>query len=130
MTTKTTNRLPEQFRRIRLELARERAHPEGEHNSGYILVAPLDSGGRIDAACVKAHKESCRVVRFEHARTEDIGHLVRIGGGWKFHYDIEGADEDEAGYRLGEERFVPGEYVSIKSKGVMHTYKVISVAPL
>ena len=34
--------LPSCFRKIRLELAREPGHPDGEWNVAYVLVAPLD----------------------------------------------------------------------------------------
>ena len=37
----------------------------------------------------------------------------------------------QRGYRLGDERFTPGEYVSIADDhGHMHTYQVVSVQPL
>ena len=42
--------LPHGFRQIRMELAREKGHPDGARNFGYSFVAPLDSAGRIDAA--------------------------------------------------------------------------------
>lgn len=45
------------------------------------------------------------------------------GGQWYFDYG-EGEDDDELGFRFSDERFVPGEYVSILSEGVMHTYQV------
>jgi len=35
--------LPVCFRRIRLELAREKGHPEGSASIGYTLLAPIDS---------------------------------------------------------------------------------------
>ena len=38
------------------------------------------------------------------------------------HYDIKGADDDEAGYRFSDERFVVGEYVSIhEAEGFEHS---------
>ena len=38
--------------------------------------------------------------------------------------------DDEIGFRLSEERFVPGEYVSIQEDdGRQHTFKVVSVLP-
>ena len=40
--------LPPSFRQIRLELAREAGHPEGDHGIAYVIVAPLDANNRID----------------------------------------------------------------------------------
>ncbi len=50
----------------------------------------------------------------------EIGHLVHKPGGaeharWAFHYDP-APEDDEAGYRFGSHAFVPGEYVSIRSR--------------
>jgi hypothetical protein len=119
---------PASFRKIRLELAREPAHPAGDAAFGYVLFAPLDKYGKIDAELWRAHRSLCRVTRFRPNGEEEIGHLVhRPGGLWKFHYDIEGNEEDESGFRLGDELFVPGQYVSIKGDDGMHTYRVVSV---
>ena len=122
-----TNGLPHSFRRIRLELAREAEHPAGSRRHGYVFVAPLDAAGRIDAALWKRHRDECRVVRFR-PNDEDVGHLVHMpGGSWAFHYDVDGDEPDEPGYRFGDERFRPGEYVSIKEREKMHTFRVSSV---
>jgi len=52
-------------------------------------------------------------------------------GQWSFDYDERQEFDDELGFRLGEERFVPGEYISIREgDGTMHTFQVISVRPL
>ncbi len=37
---------------------------------------------------------------------------------------------DEAGYHFSEERFVPGEYISVNEEGRMHPFRVVSVARL
>ena len=42
----------------------------------------------------------------------------------------EGEDDDEIGFRLSDERFVPGEYVSINSDGKMRTYQIKLVEPV
>lgn len=118
--------LPRAFRDIRLELAREPRHPDGAHNVGYRLIVPLDSEGRIDAALCKDYAESCRVVRFRPGEEDDVGHLVRRGRNWAFHYDIEGDEDDEAGYRFSDERFVVGEYVSVREDDGMRTFIVRS----
>lgn len=120
--------LPHGFRQIRMELAREKGHPDGARNFGYSFVAPLNNDGRIDAAEWTKHRDSCRVVKFRPDEKDEVGHLVRRpGGSWAFRYDISGTDDDEAGYRFGDERFEVGEYVSVHEDDEMHTFRVVSV---
>lgn len=122
MTT-SAERTPN-FRHVRLELAREKGHPEGDRETGYDLMVPLDADGRLDAAEWKSQQAACRVRRFRHGEEDLVGRLRRKPGGqWYFDY-AEGDRDDEVGFRLGEERFVAGEYVSILSGGLMHTYRV------
>jgi hypothetical protein len=94
------------LKKIRLELARDKEHPEGSNRHGYEFVGPLD----------------------------ETGHLVRKPGGhWAFHYDINGdADDDEGGYRLGNHKFALGEYVSIREHEdeVMRAFRVVRVEEL
>lgn len=119
--------LPPGFRQIRMELAREKDHPEGSRNFGYSFVAPLDQDGRIDPVLWAKHKDLCRVVKFRPDEADEIGHLVRRPGGhWAFRYDVSGTDDDEAGYRFGDERFEVGEYVSVREDDEMHTFRVVS----
>lgn len=124
--TETKNLTPN-FRSVRLLLAREKGHPEGERDEGYDLLVPLDKDGRLDARAWKAHQAACRVRRFSGIEDARIGRLRRKPGGrWYFDY-VEGERDDEIGFRLGEERFVTGEYVSIGRDGAMHTYQVARV---
>lgn len=119
------------MKHIRMELARDQDFPQGSRQHGYILMAPLDNMDRIDAAEWKANREKCRVTRFWGSDEHEVGHLVRKpGGAWAFHYDIHGnEDDDETGYRFGDERFRPGEYVSIREQdGEMRTFRVITAA--
>lgn len=121
--------LPPEFRQIRLELAREPGHPEGSSKTGYNLVAPLDQNQHLSAEVWRKHKEQCRVHRFREGEDDLVGRLARKpGGAWYFDYD-EGSDaDDEAAYHFGDERFVIGEYVSIRDEhGKMHTYRVTAV---
>ena len=119
--------LPRTFRRIRMELAREPRHPEGSRRHGYVFVAPLDEDGRIDARMWRMHPDDCRVVRFQPTG-ETVGHLVqKPDGAWMFDYDVEDDDDDETGYRFGDERFVVGEYVSLQEGAQMRTFRVLSV---
>ena len=116
--------LPAQFRQIRLELAREPGHPEGDAAVAYVIIAPLDEDDRIDPALWREHREACRIARLR-PDTEDHGRLVHRGGGWAFHY---ANTPDEVGFHFADERFVSGEYVSINEGGKMHTYRVASVS--
>jgi hypothetical protein len=121
--------LPPDFRQIRIELAREAGHPEGAHGIAYVIVAPLDDDGHIDAELWRQHRDACRVARLRPNRASVHGHLVhRRGGSWAFQYDAD--IPDEAGFHFAEERFVPGEYVSINEDGSMHPFRVVSVARL
>jgi hypothetical protein len=117
--------LPAQFRRIRLELAREPDHPEGDRSVANIIVAPLDGNDRIDPELWRKHREACRIARLRPGQEDDHGHLVhRQGGGRAFHYE---KTPDETGFRFADERFVSGEYVSINEGGTLHTYHIASV---
>lgn len=129
--TSQVGALPRTFRKIRLELAREKGHPAGGAGRGYIIVAPLGRDRRFDADAWKAHRDACRVVRFRSGEDDDIGHLVhRPGGSWAFRYDIRGDEGEEAGYHFEDERFEVGEYVSVREADATHTYRVISVEPI
>lgn len=114
---------------ITLELARERDHPMGDRNYGYHLYLPLSDDGRIDTDAWQKLRSACRVRRFRPGEEERHGRILRGSGGrWSFDYDDRGDFDDEVGFRLGDEIFVPGEYVSVRENdGEMHTFQVISV---
>ena len=124
--------LPHHFKRILLHLARSKEHPEGSARHGYEIIAPLDAAGRFDLETWRAHKGQSRVRRFWEGEPDQSGRLVHRSGGhagvWAFDYDAGRDDDEEAGYRLGDHVFAPGEYVSVRDdEGVMHTFRVISV---
>ncbi|MEX0628003.1 MAG: hypothetical protein WEB63_00840 [Cucumibacter sp.] len=121
--------LPAAFRHIRLELAREKGQPEGDRGHGYDILAPLKDDGRIDAKTWKAHAARCRVRRFRPREADRIGVLRRRSdGNWFFDYDNASSADDEAGFRFADEKFTPGEYVSLREDdGDMHTFRVTSV---
>lgn len=126
-------KLPHDFKRIRLNLARSKEFPNGSARHGYEFVAPLDANGHIDVKLWHQHRDHCRVRRFWDGEDEQIGLLVHKSGGaeharWVFDYDQSTTDDDEAGYRFGSHAFAPGEYVSIREEdGDLHTFKVVSV---
>jgi hypothetical protein len=124
--------LPANFRRIRLELAREPGHPQGDAHIGYWVVAPLTADGHLDIKTARAFVRACEVVRFRPDAEEERGYLHRRpGGSWSFHYDFEDGGEDEdPGYRLGEHRFIEGEYVTVLEDEGPHTYRVAAVQAL
>lgn len=122
--------VPDRFRIVHLDLAREPDHPEGSANDRYTLLVPLDPEGRILASEARAHPDLCRV-----SHTADRGEikrgLMRPGphGAWIFDFG-EKSGEPEVGFRFAEERFVPGEYVSVVRGDEEHTYRVISLLSL
>ena len=119
--------LTPKFRHVRLLLAREKGHPDGDREEGYDILVPLETEGHLDPAEWEKHQDACRVRHFRHGADDRIGRLRRKPGGqWYFDY-AEGDRDDEVGFRLGEERFVTGEYISVSSGGAMHTYRVARV---
>jgi hypothetical protein len=125
-------KLPESFQHVRLELAREREHPDGNGAHGYDILLPLLADGQIDGELARVHKSKCRVRRFRQGDRDKIGLLHRgPGGRWTFDYDDKSPLDDEAGYRFGDERFILGEYVSIKEDDDdMHTFRVTRIEAL
>ncbi len=124
-------KLPSSFRRIHLELAREKGHPLGSPLIGYTFVAPLDANGQIDSDLWHGYQEFCRVVRFRPDEADVVGHLIRKpGGSWAFRYDIKGDQEEETGYHFSSDRFAIGDYVSIREEDGLHTFQVAPVEPV
>jgi hypothetical protein len=120
------------LKRIRLDLARSKEHPQGSSSHGYELVAPLDRRGLIDLDAWKELRDRCSVRRFWHGEDDKVGKLTHKAGGsegarWVFDYDDSRLDDDEAGYRLGTHAFVPGEYVTIRDQDSSHTFRVVAV---
>jgi hypothetical protein len=116
------------FRHVRLHLAREGDHPEGELDSGYDLLVPLHPDGRLNAEEWMEHEAQCRVRRFREDEEDRVGALRRRPeGAWYFDYDEEEESDDEIGFRFEAERFVLGEYVSVSSGGEEHTFRVARV---
>jgi hypothetical protein len=123
--------LPHSFRYIRLERARDRDHPEGDRQTAYIMIAPLDTESRINAELYRKYKEACRVVRKRPNEEDGLGHLVHgSGGSWRFHYDLTAGTPDETGSHFDDERFELGEYVSVQEADGLNIYRVTSILPL
>ncbi len=118
-----------ELRSIRLNLARNHEFPEGSAHHGYLIVAPLDNDGHLDAVAWKQHRDMCRVVRFWGGEEEDVGHLVhRPGGSWGFTYDVAGDEGEESGFKLQNHFFRLGEYVSIRDDDdKLNTFRVVAI---
>ncbi len=95
------------------------------------LYLPLQADGRIDAVAWRKHQDSCRVRRLRPNEQEARGRIVHgPGGRWIFDYTAEADRDDEVGFRLAEERFVRGEYLSIREDdGKTHVFQVVAVRP-
>ena len=121
--------------RILLNLARSREFPEGSARHGYDFIAPLDADGHIDPALWRKYRDYCRVRRFWQGEEDEVGRLVHKSGGterarWVFDYNAAADYDDEAGYRFGAHRFLPGEYVSISGQDrKLHAFRVVAVDP-
>ena len=122
------------MRRIKLELARSKQHPDGSKGDGYDFVAPLSDDGHINLEGWKKERGLCFVHHLEGGVVVERGLLIHRAGGaggstWVFEYDPSASADEEAGYRFGSHAFVPGEYVSIRDEdGELHTYKVATVS--
>lgn len=119
------------FHHVRLELAREPDHPAGDPGFGYDLVVPLDGDQKLDEATWRAKADLCRVRRFRNDATESVGRLAMADDGRWFFDFAPGEADDEFGFRLADERFVPGEYLSIQAAdGSPHTFRVATSSPV
>ncbi|MEM7330066.1 MAG: hypothetical protein AAF437_15090 [Pseudomonadota bacterium] len=119
------------LKQIVLRLARNADAPEGDDRQGYVIIAPLDAEGKIDLEGWRQAKKLCEVKRF-HPDPEEVadGWLTHNGSHWRIHYDEDHEGPDEAGFRLGDHSFRPGEYITITSHGVLPlTYIVTDVLP-
>ena len=124
--------LPAQFRQIRIVLAREPGHPEGDDEIAYIFVAPVDAEGRIDPKLWRATSRGLpgRAATSERSRTSLVISSITLAAPGGSTMTDETNLPDEVGYHFADERFVVGEYVSINERGKMHTYRVTTVSHL
>jgi hypothetical protein len=100
----------------------------GDDRRGYTLTAPLTAEGRLDAEAFSKARAECSVRRFAPDEDPVIGRLARRGQNWFFDYDKDSSDDDEPVHRLGDHRFVVGEYVTVTDEdGQPLTYKIVEV---
>jgi hypothetical protein len=117
--------------RITLRMARNPGteFAGGDDHRGYVLTAPLTADGMLDEAAYAKSKAQCVVRRFQPDEDAVDGRLARRGERWFFDYDAGDTADDEPVHRLGQHRFVLGEYVSVSDEdGRLLTYKVVEVA--
>ncbi|HEY9012608.1 MAG TPA: hypothetical protein VIN06_16495 [Devosia sp.] len=124
-------RQPPVIYHILLELGREPgAHPFGDRQHVYHLYLPLLEDRRIDAEAWKLSRALCRVRRQRPGEPEASG-LILHGAGGNWYFDYPGTAADESGFRLQNERFTVGEYVSIREDDDrLHTFQVVSIKAL
>jgi hypothetical protein len=136
MTTATASERrtsgPISWKSIVLRLARSRNYPEGSERHGYNILAPLDPEGRIDVETWRQNRERCTVVRHWPGEPNAYGWLRHQAGGeggatWVIDYDRTSADDDERGYRLGQHRFVVGEYITLAGTEGTHTFRIVNL---
>ena len=100
----------------------------GDDRRGYTLTAPLTADGRLDAEAFAKARAECSVRRFSPDEDAAMGRLTRLGQNWFFDYDSASSDDDEPVHRLGDHRFVVGEYVTVTDEdGQPLTYKIVEV---
>lgn len=111
--------------RITLRLARNPSRPEGDPERGYVLLAPVNADGKIDADIYAAAKAAYTVRRFGPGMDAIEGKLKRHGLDWYFDYDAQRTSDDEPVFKLADHRFFPGDYVTITDEeGAALTYQV------
>jgi len=114
------------MRFIRLELARTDEFPEGSHNHGYELTAPVDAQGRLDVKKWRQGRGRSTVRRFWQGEDDEFGDLIKTRDGWAFSY-APGEEDDEAIYRLESHVFAEGSYFSVtEHDGKTRPFKVVS----
>ena len=103
-----------QLKQVVLRLARNPGFPQGDHEQGYVIVAPLANDAKLDAIAWKDVKKHCTVKRFHTDKSLNAdGLLTHRGTKWFFHYDEEDEGVDEPLYRLEEHQLLHGSYVTI-----------------
>ncbi len=114
--------------RLTLRLGRnpQAGYPGGDDAHGYVITAPLDKDGKLDADLWRNHKKACTVIRFSQDDDEKAdGWLTHRGSNWFFHYDEQHEGPDEPVYKLGDHTLRTGDYVTIhEADGDDLVYKI------
>jgi len=117
---------------IRLELARDKIHPEGSRLHGYEYYAPLDDRGHFDAAQWHLLSETCTLRRFWDGADDSYGHLILADNkDWAFSYIPDDDSDDEPVFRLDRHTIRLGEYLTVTGPDrQQHTFRVAGLAPV
>jgi hypothetical protein len=123
---------PVSWTSITLWLARSPSYPEGSERHGYNILAPLDAEGRIDVETWRRNRKRCTVTRHWPGEPNAYGWLRHQAGGeggatWIIDYDSTTTDDDERGYRLGQHRFIVGEYITLTGAEGTHTFRIANL---
>lgn len=111
--------------RIILRLARNPGFPDGDDHHGYVLHAPLNADGYLDAAQWREKRVDCTVRRFHPDEPIADGWLRHRGEQWYFWYDEEEEGPEEPAFKLGAHRLAVGEYVTItEGDGQSLTFRI------
>ncbi|MEP7005752.1 MAG: hypothetical protein ABI810_07200 [Sphingomonas bacterium] len=100
---------------IRLDLARNRAFPDGSAEHCYLLRLPLDDHGIVDADAIKAAPERATILRSWPDEPDIHGYLLHASRGWIFSY-APGESDDEPVFHLETHPLRLGEYVTITER--------------
>lgn len=99
------------------------------YSDRYVVVAPLDGDGRLDAAEWRAREDACRVVREFPGGSCAEGRLWHgARAGWFFRFEDTGGRIDEAAFQFHLEALVVGGLTWIRRRGRELVFRVISVA--
>lgn len=113
--------------RVILRLGRnpDAGFPEGHDEYGYVIHAPLDPSGKLDAGRWRQHRDECTVRRFHPQEAPSDGWLRHRGDNWYFWYDEADEGPEEPLFKLSAKEIRPGEYVTIREgDGDVLTFRV------
>ncbi len=119
--------------RVILRLGRnpDAGFPDGTDDYGYVIQAPLDADGKLDAGLWREQKALCTVRRFHPQESAADGWLRRRGENWYFWYDEADEGPEEPLFKLGAKELRPGEYVTVReADGDVLTFRVTEATPI
>lgn len=117
---------------VTLHLAPAKAFPMGSKTHGYHLLMPLDKEGWADPLAWKRQRHGCPVLRFWAGEPTLIGSLRHRAGGiggsaWIIDYHP-GVMDDEAGCRLGVQRMLVGESLTLMRSSGTQTFRIAGIS--
>ena len=113
--------------RVILRLGRNptAGYPDGSDDYGYVIHAPLDSNGKLDAALWRDLRDQCSVRRFHPSEAPADGWLRHRGNNWYFWYDEADEGPEEPLSKIATHELRAGEYVTLREgDGDVLTFRV------